>query len=600
MRPRLALFHNAIAVEHPIIKACFPFLPILLRSEIVNFETIEFDVPETMSIMETLMHPSRWGVPQYVAFSISATQIALLFVPGIPQWWYLFSFLFWRFAYNAGLGFLLHVQSNSLAISRFYSSLASQFPQLDRWFGKVMGPSYDADEYPMAFRSWLAYRWLVDVILGNDFVAYTVLTFVSFEFPASVGVLEVAQYILGISLCIFNLWAKWDAHRVLGDYAWYWGDFFFLVDKNLVFDGIFQMFPHPMYTVGYSFFYGVSLITRSYRMLFVSLFAHLFQLAFLAFVENPHIDKTYSSMVEKDEEKSRTHGDTPIILFRFNPLESADMLLLVLIAYNVLLYVLDLPMFVYVAHFVCWRLFHDGFLGGILWFLSNRPGRVSLEFSSWKRIYNASLTMNYVSFFIAAYKFYWFPPDWDFSSYLAKQLIGLCLVALNIWSSWSTYETLGDFGWFYGDFFFTDNVPHRLRYQGIYRFVNNPETVMGFAGYYGLAILSHSLVVFLLAVFAHACQIAFVRYVEQPHMLKLYGSEEVREKSGFEEALSANREKLLLNWEETKARLRLHGIDVDKVKAPLDEIEQAIRQNTSKVIRKMEAVGLSPLGKKTD
>ena len=63
----------------------------------------------------------------------------------------------------------------------------------------------------------------------------------------------------------------------------YWGDFFFLMtDQTLVFDGIFEMFPHPMYSVGYSFFYGSALLTRSYPVLYVSLAAHAAQLVFLA------------------------------------------------------------------------------------------------------------------------------------------------------------------------------------------------------------------------------------------------------------------------------------------------------------------------------
>ena len=544
--------------------------------------------------------PKNWG--DYLVVAILGLHILTLYLLPyslrIPV--FAFIFLVWRGSYNIGIGYLLHIQSNHRRLVAWAKKLklfvnpstgGNPRPMLYYFIKNELEikipKDYDFEKAPIEFNTWLVFRRVVDLILMCDFVSYCLFAIACSGRPANESIFWGAlRWIVGLGLVGFNLWVKLDAHRVVKDYAWYWGDFFYLIDQRLTFDGVFEMAPHPMYSVGYAGYYGISMMAASYNLLFISVIAHAAQFAFLVWVEQPHIDKTYNTPPPRkrkvDENHHGLHVDaqpeqltdapplgTPmhpspthnlIGIHKVDLHRTTDITVFLLQVYVFLLTVMvpSTPLYqaLFVIHAVLWRLWYSMGIGYILNRQSTKKkwtrhflkyGESTEEaWRQWKGLYHVSMTMTYASFVAAAMKFYTFPSDWTSGYVLLNHVIGAGLLALQIWTSVSIHQSLGEFGWFYGDFFF--DQASKLTYSGIYRFLNNPERVMGLAGVWGTALVTGSTSIFFLALLSHILNLSFIQLVERPHMQKLYG-QKLRSESGLVKSLKRSLPPPLQKWQ---------------------------------------------------
>lgn len=106
-------------------------------------------------------------------------------------------------------------------------------------------------------------------------------------------------------------------------------------------------------------------------------------------------------------------------------------------------------------------------------------------------------TLKINSFLICAYRLAYIPTyDTISLAYVIRVTFAIMLIGISFWATWSCYSVLGDYGWFYGDFFLS---PVKLRpkskrmatvnangkeeafptYTGIYRYLNNPDAYIG-------------------------------------------------------------------------------------------------------------------------
>jgi phosphatidylethanolamine N-methyltransferase len=533
--------------------------PHAVHAELASGETYEgqrFLVPRTADTVQSFINPASMNFFTFAAYASISLNLFLSFVVRVPIWVNICIFFFWRAMYNGGLGYLLNAQSTRKQMTAWFTAAtrdpnSAQTRFLQGIAAKALPAGYTPSDFPPAFNAWLVYKGLVNFVLVNDSTSYSMLALRLFAFPSEWSLAVVLQYLVGAVLFAFNWWAKKDAHRCIGTYCWYWGDFFYRKNVNLTFDGIFELFPHPMYTVGYSVYYGISLVTRSYTVLFVSLAAHLAQIAFLVLVEEPHIKRTYGDGGDAPARDEKALYDAQQGLFPsrsdFLYLGSVDLFsagtwaLVIACVYSVAVALLPESPVYAVAQVIIWRVLHWGVLGALLYTQSTRQlwtrdyerrGRPLYEaFSNWKVLYSLSSAVNVCVFVACAVRFLpVLTMDTIFSAtFAAKCAVGTVLGLLALWTSYSTYVAVGDFGWFYGDFFIPPaQYRNELCYTGIYRFLNNPDAVTGYAGLYGLALVCDGWTVCGLALLSQLANLAFVQLVEMPHMKKIYESHDVR------------------------------------------------------------------------
>ncbi|EME40692.1 hypothetical protein DOTSEDRAFT_74291 [Dothistroma septosporum NZE10] len=568
-----------------------------------------FTVPHTEDMVSQLFDPTQpKNVSDLIIVGALVGQVLLMYI--LPKQLrvpvFAIVFLFWRWCYNFGIGWLLHNQSHHKLLlawakkTRIFETPERGNPRpalykfIKHELEAKIPKDYKFEEAPIEYNTWLLFRRVVDLILMSDFTAFVLFAFANGGRPDNEKLaMTVGRWVGGWALILFNLWVKLDAHRVVGDFAWFWGDFFFLIDQDLTFDGVYDLAPHPMYSIGYVGFYGIAMLAASYKVLFISIIAHAAQLAFLAIVESPHIDRVYNSPppIRRSEDVPDSPPKRPQYQTRMlsagningmPPLASTtepspvhniigfqnidlhrvtDVSVILLQIYMYSFAFLTPSTWPWQTFFVfsatMWRLWYSAGIGFILDRQSNKKwwtrhfikyGESTEEaWRQWKGIYHISTVMCYTSFICAAWKMYGLPDDWTYGSSTLRHVLGAALISLQIWTVTSIYESLGEFGWFFGDFFF-DHTRTQLTYDGIYRFLNNPERTIGLAGVWGTAIITWSKAIFFLALLSHALTLCFIQFVEKPHMQKLY-RQNLREQSGVSKSIKRSLPSPLQQWQ---------------------------------------------------
>ncbi|KAH6586482.1 hypothetical protein BASA50_000437 [Batrachochytrium salamandrivorans] len=162
------------------------------------------------------------------------------------------------------------------------------------------------------------------------------------------------------------------------------------------------------------------------------------------------------------------------------------------------------------------------------------------EFNAWllfQEICNFIISNDCVAYILFALAYYQ-APAWANLTLRDAALFGggSLLLLFNLWLKLHAYVVLKDYSWYWGDFFFfmEDIETVELGFETL----PYPMYSIGYIGYYGVALITHSYTVLFVSLAAHISQLLFVYFVERPHSAKIYETPvKVRENSANHESL---------------------------------------------------------------
>ncbi len=96
---------------------------------------VRFEVPVTPDMFITLLNPFRWGPAELLTLALLfTTGLGVLLRRVLPIPIYVAVFLFWRLAYNVGLGLVLRAQSHRRSFSTAVATASPTAKTLLNWF----------------------------------------------------------------------------------------------------------------------------------------------------------------------------------------------------------------------------------------------------------------------------------------------------------------------------------------------------------------------------------------------------------------------------------------------------------------------------------